>query len=101
MMPVKMNIKTNRNAHDQPKPSNWNVYYCLLPCTQVSLQITKMRGYRELPQVGILFLNQGKSSKVTGQIGFKKSLVTDYTLFHNNCAWHTPSQKSNIIIPIY
>lgn len=29
-----MNIKTNRNADDQPKLSNWNVYYWPLPSTE-------------------------------------------------------------------
>lgn len=63
MMPVKMNIKTNRNAHDQPKLSNWNVYDCLLPRPKVSLQITKKRWCRELLQVGVLFLNQRKKQQ--------------------------------------
>lgn len=63
MMPVKMNIKTNRNAHDQPKLSNWNAYYCPLLCTGVSLQITNISGRKEILEVGMLFLNQSKKQQ--------------------------------------
>lgn len=63
MMLVKMNIKTNRNTDDQPKCSNRNVYYYLLPCIRVSLQITKMSEYRKLLQEGVIFLDQRKKQQ--------------------------------------
>lgn len=56
MMPVKMNIKTKRNADDQPTVNIWNFYHCSLPCTRAMLQIIKMDKYR-VRISGVLFFN--------------------------------------------